>query len=138
MKAATKQDFKIAALAWLTVAAMFGFMGIMYWAGIDWEKWLGFTFLTATVFGVVLYGYAESLKKTRCLLLFVTILVAHFASWGYYLRSISGFPAKLFFVAPFEGAAVVGVLVGVGGAPVFRYRAHDRRRHEADRDVKPP
>ncbi len=138
MRQATKQDLKIAVLAWLSIAVMFGFVAILDWAGLDWQKWLGFTFLTATVFGVVLYGYAGSLKKTRCLVLFVTIIVLHFGVWGYYLRSINGFPFKLFFLAPFEGGAVVGVLIGVGGARVFRYRAHGQRRREPDRDAKLP
>lgn len=138
MRETTKQDLKIAALAWLTIAVMFGFVAILDWVGLDWEKWLGFTFLTATVFGAVIYGYGESLKKTRCLLLFITMLVVHIAIWGQYLRSINGFPLRLFLLAPFEGGAAAGVLVGIGGARVFRRRAYGKERHEADHDAKVP
>ena len=127
MKATTKQDLKIAALAWLTIAVMFGYIAILDWAGLDWEKWFGFTLLTAIVFGVGIYKLGRSLKKRKCLLLFVTMLAAHFVAWGYYLRSINGFSLKLFLVAPFEGAFIGGVLGVVGGARVLRRRAGGKK-----------
>jgi hypothetical protein len=138
MKATTKQDLKIAALAWLTIAAMFGFMGIMYWAGIDWEKWFGFTLFTGCVFGVMLYKYDASFKKARCALLFVALLAVHVTVWSYYLRPVSGFPMRLFFVAPFEGAVVAFFLVMVGGARSTREGAPGKRHHKGDQNVKLP
>jgi hypothetical protein len=138
MKATTKQDLKIAALAWLTIAAMFGFIGIMDWAGLDWEKWFGFALLTVTVFGVVIYKLGESLKKSKCLWLFITMLVVHVVIWGYYLRSINGFSLRLFLVAPVEGGAMGAVLVGVGGARPSHRRAHGKRRQETGQDAKVP
>ncbi|MBZ5671661.1 MAG: hypothetical protein LAO04_18280 [Acidobacteriia bacterium] len=138
MRQATKQDLKIAVLAWLSIAVMFGFIAILDWAGLDWQKWFGFALLTATVFGVGTYKLGESLKKRKCLLLFITMLVLHLVIWGYYLRSINGFSLRLFLVAPFEAGAMGAVLVGVGGARVFRRRAYGKRRHEADHDAKVP
>jgi hypothetical protein len=138
MRDTTKQNLKIAALAWLTIGVIFGSVGLMDWARLDGEKWLGFMFFTGLVFGCVLYGYARSLKRTRCLLLFVTMLVVHVAVLSHYLRPIDKFPSRLFFLAPFEAATMAAVLVGAGGARVFRRREHNQRRHEADHDAKFP
>lgn len=133
-----KQNLKIALFAWLTIGAVFGSIALLDWAGLDWEKWLGFMFFTGLVFGCVLYGYAGCLKKTRCLMLFVSMLVLHVAILMYYLLSINGFPSRLFFLAPFEGGAVVFVLVAAGGARVFRRRAQGKKGHATDHDAKIP
>jgi hypothetical protein len=136
MKAATRQDLKIAVLAWLSIAAMLGFMGIMYWAGIDWEKWSGFAMYTATIFGVVLYYYVETVNNARCIFTFVALLALHVAGWSYYLRPASGFPIRIFFVAPFEGVAVAFFLVTLGGARAIRKGAPGKRHHKGERDAK--
>jgi hypothetical protein len=122
MKETAKQDLKIAALAWSSIAVMFGFIGVLDWAGLDWKKWFGFALLTVTVFGVGIYKLGASLRKTKCLMLFVAMLIVHLGIWGYFLRSVNGFPLKLFLLAPFEAAAMGAALVGVGGARIFHYR----------------
>ena len=138
MRETTKQNLKIAASALLTIGVIFGSVGLMDYAGLDGEKWLGFAFFTGLVFGCVLYGYAGSLKKTRCLLLFVTMLAVHVAVLIHYLRSMDEFPSRLFFLAPFEGAAAAVVLIAAGGARVFRRREHNKKPGEPAQNAKSP
>jgi CDP-diglyceride synthetase len=134
MKQASKQDLKIAALAWVSIAVMFAFIAILDLAGLDWKKWFGFTLFTGCVFGVMLYKYEESFKKARCVLLFGALLVVHVTAWSCYLRPVSGFPMRLLFVAPFEGAAVAFLLVTLGGARAMREGARSKPRHKGEQD----
>ncbi len=125
MRETTKQDLKIAALAWLTIAVMFGFMAVLYWAGPDWEKWFSFTAWTVFVFGILVVGFLDDLKKARCLVVFVILVVVYVTTWLFVLSSgIKVRDLHYMILSPFEAGAGALILMAVGGA---RGKRHHRR-----------
>ena len=88
---------------------------------IDWIKWFGLVLWTAVIFGLLGTLYSRDLRKTRCLLVFVGLLVVHTSALYFYLRQVEAFPNVFFlFFSPFEGAAIGVMLMLFRGAKPHR------------------
>jgi lipoprotein signal peptidase len=125
MKQASKQDLKIAALAWASIAVMFGFIAILDWAVLDWKKWFSFVAWTAFLWGCLAFGFLDDLKKLRCLLVFMISLAIYTTCW--LLVQSSGTRVRdLYYMilSPFEAGLGAFILISVGGA---RGKKHHRR-----------
>jgi hypothetical protein len=117
MKETTKDNLKIALSAWMTIAVMYGFIAILYWAGLDWEMWFAFAMGTAMVFGILIAKYSRDLKKPRCFLVFVLLVVVYAGAWFFVLKSGIRLPDSAYiFGSPFEGALAAFILSALGGA----------------------
>jgi hypothetical protein len=124
------QNAKITFSAVGTVLGHFGLAALLEWSGLRWEVWYRFAVYTLFVFGIVIYGYRSSLRRRKCLVLLGGMMVLHVLGLGYYLASSEIFPKELYFLAPFECAAMAAVLVGIGGARVFRPGVRERKRRK--------
>lgn len=117
MKDSTKDNLKIALLAWGTIAILIGSMFLLDSAGLDWQKWSAFGWWTLVVFGMLLLKYGNDLKKLRCLLVFILLLVTHTTAWFFVLTSAINVPRAYYMIlSPLEGGAGAFILMALGGA----------------------
>ena len=68
------------------------------------------------IFGYQLVKYGDDLKRPRCLIVFVALLIVHVSGSVYYLRSVRGFPLSMWVFTVFEGSIAAFLLGLVGGA----------------------
>lgn len=128
MKDSTKENLKVALLAWMTIAMLIGSMVVLDWAGLDWQKWSAFGWWTLVVFGILLLKYGDDLKKLRCLLVFILLLVMHTTAWFFVLTSgISVHRVYYMISSPLEAGAGAFILMALGGARGNELGRNNRR-----------
>ena len=109
------RDNKYGLVAFIVIVGVCALFFWLAWEGVDYKKWFGLTLWTLCIFGSVVFLHAERLKMLRCLLVFLALLALHVTLLVFYLRS-ARFPNVFFlFFAPFEGAAIIGIVVLVAG-----------------------
>ncbi len=135
MKANTKENLKLTALALLFIAVVFPIGLALEIHHINFEKWFGLIWWTAIIFGLLASLYSRDLRKFRCLAVFLGFLAIHASALFFYLRHATAFPNLFFlFFSPLEGAAIGVMLFIFGGAKPHREWRAARRRSASRRE----
>ena len=125
MKASLKENLEISVAALGSIVVLFGIFASLEWLGLDWRKWGGFVVFTAATFGYLLNRYYSDMRRTRCLVILISIFIAHTLVSVLALRTVSSFPILYYiFLTPLEAGVAGFLLVAFGGA-----RAAARRRN---------
>jgi hypothetical protein len=129
VKRATKDNLQIAALALGSIPVVLGFIGLLYWLGLDGLKWFGALAYTGLIFGVLAGVHPEEFKKPRWVMVYFAALAVHLTVLTIYLRGVSNFPGAFFFLFfwfPEIGMIAIALwYFGGGGAGRGRHR-HDK------------
>jgi hypothetical protein len=87
MNRALRENLRITALAWVSIPIALGVYFVADWLLHTWMRWVEFGIFTAVIFGALGFQIQADVRKPKCLITFVGLLVLHCAVFVHLLRS---------------------------------------------------
>jgi hypothetical protein len=117
VKRSTKENLRIAVLAWISIPILLGLDFLVDWLLHDWMAWVDWLVATVIIFGGLAYRVHAHLKQGKCLKVFLALLALHSVVFVHLLRSGVRIRTAWYVPIVFVEAFVFGlILTGPGGA----------------------